>query len=88
MKRLITFVILAVLLSTAGFAARQKDLSGPIAIKGELQQQYENFPAGTPVVIRKVVKMKIGRPGRSRHFLCNRNQWYTIRSTFFCPEDH
>lgn len=56
MKRLITFVILAVLLSTAGFAARQKDLSGPIAIKGELQQQYENFPAGTPVVIRKVVK--------------------------------
>ena len=35
-----------------------KDLSGPIAIKGELQQQYENFPAGTPVVIRKVVKMK------------------------------
>ena len=58
MKRLITFVILAVLLSTAGFAARQKDLSGPIAIKGELQQQYENFPAGTPVVIRKVVKMK------------------------------
>ena len=56
MKRLITFVVLAVLLSTAGFAARQKDLSGPIAIKGE--QQYENFPAGTPVVIRKVVKMK------------------------------
>lgn len=58
MKRLITFVFLAVLFSTAGFAARQKDLSGPIAIKGELQQQYENFPAGTPVVIRKVVKMK------------------------------
>ena len=58
MKRLITFVILAVLLSTAGFAARQKDLSGPIAIKGELQEQYEDFPAGTPVVIRKVVKMK------------------------------
>ena len=58
MKRLITFVVLAVLLSTAGFAARQKDLSGPIAIKGELQQQYEDFPAGTPVVIRKVVKMK------------------------------
>ena len=52
MKRLITFVILAVLLSTAGFAARQKDLSGPIAIKGELQEQYEDFPAGTPVVIR------------------------------------
>ena len=61
MKRLITFVVLAVLLSTAGFAARQKDLSGPIAIKGELQQQYENFPAGTPVVIRKVVKTLTSR---------------------------
>ena len=62
MKRLITFVILAVLLSTAGFAARQKDLSGPIAIKGELQQQYENFPAGTPVVIRKVVNIQFAVP--------------------------
>ena len=58
MKRLITFVILAVILSTAGFAAKQKDLSGPIAIKGELKQTYENYPAGTPVVIRRVVKMK------------------------------
>lgn len=58
MKRLITFVILAVILSTAGFAAKQKDLSGPIAIKGELKQKYENYPAGTPVVIRRVVKMK------------------------------
>ena len=58
MKRLVTFVILAVILSTAGFAAKQKDLSGPIAIKGELKQKYENYPAGTPVVIRRVVKMK------------------------------
>lgn len=58
MKRLITFVILAVALSTVGFAAKQKDLSGPIAIKGELKQTYESYPAGTPVVIRRVVKMK------------------------------
>ena len=58
MKRLITFVFLAVLFSTTGFAAKPKDLSGPIALKGELQQQYENYPVGTPVVIRKVVKMK------------------------------
>lgn len=58
MKRLITFVILAVVLSTVGFAAKQKDLSGPIAIKGELKQTYESYPAGTPVVIRRVVKMK------------------------------
>lgn len=59
MKRLITFVTLAVVLSTVGFAAKQKDLSGPIAIKGELKQTYESYPAGTPVVIRRVVKMKI-----------------------------
>lgn len=58
MKRLITFVTLAVVLSTVGFAAKQKDLSGPIAIKGELKQTYESYPAGTPVVIRRVVKMK------------------------------
>lgn len=58
MKRLITFVILAVVLSTVGFAAKQKDLSGPITIKGELKQTYESYPAGTPVVIRRVVKMK------------------------------
>ena len=58
MKRLITFVFLAVLFSTTGFAAKPKDLSGPIALKGELQQQYENYPVGTPVVIRKVVTMK------------------------------
>ena len=58
MKHLITFVFLAVLFSTTGFAAKPKDLSGPIALKGELQQQYENYPVGTPVVIRKVVKMK------------------------------
>ena len=58
MKRLITFVILAVALSTVGFAAKQMDLSGPIAIKGELKQTYESYPAGTPVVIRRVVKMK------------------------------
>lgn len=58
MKRFITFAILAVVLSTAGFAAKQNDLSGQIAIKGELKQTYENYPAGTPVVIRRVVKMK------------------------------
>ncbi|WP_303208408.1 M48 family metallopeptidase [Bacteroides oleiciplenus] len=58
MKRFITFAILAVVLSTAGFAAKQNDLSDQIAIKGELKQTYENYPAGTPVVIRRVVKMK------------------------------
>lgn len=68
MKRLITFVILAVIISTTGFAARQKDLSGPIAIKGELKQKYENYPEGTPVIIRRVVKMKPREQGGSDIF--------------------
>lgn len=58
MKRFVTLLLLAAFLTTAGFAAKQKDLSGPIAIKGELKQKYENYPEGTPVTIRKVVKMK------------------------------
>jgi len=58
MKRLITFIFLAVIFATAGLAAKQKDLSGPIAVRGELKQEYEKYPAGTPVIIRRVVKMK------------------------------
>lgn len=58
MKRLITLFILATLIITAGFArTRQKDLSGSIAVKGKLAQMYKNTPAGTPVVIRRVVRM-------------------------------
>ncbi|WP_044264623.1 M48 family metallopeptidase [Bacteroides timonensis] len=68
MKRLITFIFLAVLLSTAGFAAKQKDLSGPIAIKGEFKEKYEDYPAGTPVVIRRVVKMRSKELGGSDIF--------------------
>lgn len=48
MKRLITFVILAVLLSTAGFAARQKDLSGPIAIKANYKNSMRIFLPALP----------------------------------------
>ncbi|MCI1648042.1 MAG: M48 family metalloprotease [Bacteroides sp.] len=61
MKRFLFFVFFATFLVQVGFADnRQKDLSGIIAIKGELQQVYENYPTGTPVIIRKVVKMGPG----------------------------
>lgn len=58
MKRLVTFAFLIICLSTTGFAAKQKDMSGPIAIKGELKKNYENYSAGTPVIIRRVIEMK------------------------------
>ena len=58
MKRLTTLFILAILATTAGFAkSKHKDLSGVIAVKGELTQKYGQSPAGTPVTIRRVVKM-------------------------------
>ncbi|WP_273161971.1 M48 family metallopeptidase [Bacteroides fluxus] len=57
MKRLVTLFILTTLVIAAGFAKpRQKDLSGSIAIKGELTREYKKVPAGTPVIIRRVVK--------------------------------
>ena len=57
MKRLVTLFILTTLVIAAGFAKpRQKDLSGSIAIKGELTREYKKVPAGTPVIIRLVVK--------------------------------
>lgn len=68
MKRLVTLLFLTAFLATAGFAARQKDLSGPIAIKGELKQKYENFSEGTPVIIRRIVKMKPREQGGSNIF--------------------
>lgn len=58
MKRLVTLFILAILVATAGFAkSKHKDLSGSIAVKGELRKEYRQSPAGTPVIIRRVVKM-------------------------------
>ena len=65
MKRLATLFILTILVATAGFAKpkKYKDLSGNIAVKGELTKEYRQSPAGTPVIIRRVVKMK--NPGES-----------------------
>lgn len=58
MKRLITLFLLATLVVATGFAKpKQKDLSGTIAVRGELKKEYKNVPAGTSVVIRRVVKM-------------------------------
>lgn len=58
MKRLITLFILTILVVTAGFAKpKQKDLSGAIAVRGELKKGYKQAPAGTSLIIRRVVKM-------------------------------
>ena len=56
MKRLTTLFVLAILVTTAGFAKpKHKDLSGNIAIKGELVKEYGQSPAGTPVIIRREI---------------------------------
>ncbi len=72
MKRLITLFILATLVVATGFAKpKQKDLSGVIAVRGELKKGYQNVPAGTPIIIRRVVKMH-----KSDNF--NSNIYYAI----------
>lgn len=57
MKRLITLFALTILVATAGLAQKHKDLSKNIAVKGKLAKEYLQTPAGTPIVIRRVVKM-------------------------------
>lgn len=46
MKRLATLFILTILVATAGFAKpkKYKDLSGNIAVKGELTKEYRQSP--------------------------------------------
>ena len=46
MKRLATLFILTILVATAGFAKpkKYKDLSGNIAVKGELTKSTGNLP--------------------------------------------
>ena len=58
MKRITILLLLAALSSaiTAFAIPGQKDLSGSICIKGTLKKEYLKAPAGTPVVIRRVVK--------------------------------
>lgn len=57
MKRIATFIILTVFALASGFSKpRQKDISGPIAVRGELTKEYKQVPAGTAVVIRRVIK--------------------------------
>lgn len=55
MKQLILSLIL-VLVSMCTYAQRQ-DLSDALAVRGILKSDYGNFPKGTPVVLRKVIKM-------------------------------
>lgn len=59
MKRFTTLFLLTILVATTGLAKpKYKDLSGEIAVKGALTKEYQQSPAGTPAIIRRVVKMK------------------------------
>ena len=65
MKRLATLFILTILVTTAGFAKpKHKDLSGNIAIKGELTKEYQQSTAGTKVIIRPLAT--INNTGENR----------------------
>ncbi|MCD8184733.1 MAG: hypothetical protein LUE99_18525 [Bacteroides sp.] len=58
MKRITTLLMLTILVVTTGFAkSKQKDLSGIIAVRGELKKECQNAPAGTPVIIRQIVEI-------------------------------
>ncbi len=64
MKRIITLLLLACLAATAGFAkpkTKTKNISGIIAINGELKEPFRNAAAGTPVVIRSIIEDKKNR---------------------------
>lgn len=60
MKRFTTTLLLLAIISSFTIAQatnpRQKDLSGNICIKGTLNAPYLQSDAGTPVIIRRVVK--------------------------------
>ena len=66
MKRL-TILFMLFLTSCILYAKDRKgnDLSGPIALKGELTEKYQNYTKGTPIVIRGV---------NGRHHLCCGNR--------------
>ena len=53
MKRL-TILFMLFLTSCILYAKDRKgnDLSGPIALKGELTEKYQNYTKGAPIVIR------------------------------------
>ena len=63
MKRFVTLLFFIMFLVAAGYAAKTKDLSGPMALKGEFIKPYGNYPAGTPVIVRRVVKLHNSDPG-------------------------
>lgn len=63
MKRSTLLFLLAMLLiATVAEAAtpKRKDLSGDIAVRGTLKKEYNMIPAGTAVVVRRVVKLPGG----------------------------
>ncbi|MCF0256986.1 MAG: peptidase M48, partial [Bacteroides heparinolyticus] len=57
MKRFTILFLMACLFAATGVAKpKVKDISGSIAINGELKKNYRNTPAGTPVIIRRIIQ--------------------------------
>lgn len=57
MKRFtILFLMACLFAATGGAKPKVKDISGSIAINGELKKNYRNTPAGTPVIIRRIIQ--------------------------------
>lgn len=62
MKQLIISFLLTAI--TIGTYAQRQDLSRDFAINGTLKSDYGNYPKGTPIVLRKVIKMS-NQPNQS-----------------------
>lgn len=59
MKRLFTLLLLSIVMTTGSFGqGKLTDISGPMELKGELKREYKEAPAGTPVVVRRLVDVQ------------------------------
>ncbi|MEG1562714.1 MAG: M48 family metalloprotease [Bacteroides sp.] len=55
MKRFLTLCLLVAI--TAGAYAQRAELSTDLCLRGTLNEAYESYPKGTPVALRKVIKL-------------------------------
>lgn len=56
MKRILSFCLIILLVTTGAFA-KYRSLSGSISIKGSLNETFEKWPSGTEVTIQDLVDM-------------------------------
>ncbi|MDR0895902.1 MAG: M48 family metalloprotease [Prevotellaceae bacterium] len=52
----VTTVIIMLLCTVAIFAAKPRDISGLLTLKGELKQTYQSYPKGEPLIVSQVVE--------------------------------